>query len=380
MRALIVDQHGNRAALCAARALKSDGWTVGVSSPGGRSLASVSAAVDAAHDMPGDGAHGAEVVAAVNDAIRQARYEVVFSLDDVGVITLSRHRGELDAIFPYGDDDAVAGANDKLELMRLAAQAGLAIPWTEEARADAIDARGAGRIVVKPRRPFVEGASAHVWARVAPGPGEARELASRMRDEGAEPLIQEHVEGHLMALTLLTDRAGAVVARVQQHADRRWPVDAGISARAHTVATEEELLEGASRLLGKLRWFGIAQLQFVRGGDGVPRLIDLNGRMYGSLALAVAAGLNLPALWGRIALELPIGHVRPARLGVRYQWLSGDIKAGLSEARGGPAKARALLGSLLLAPLCAHSVWDRRDPKPAIAHLRSRTSAWIRPR
>jgi predicted ATP-grasp superfamily ATP-dependent carboligase len=54
---------------------------------------------------------------------------------------------------------------------------------------------------------------------------------------------------------------------------------------------------GVARLLADLGWSGVANVQFVRAPGGRPRLIDLNGRLYGSLALAYATGVNVPDLW-----------------------------------------------------------------------------------
>jgi hypothetical protein len=54
-------------------------------------------------------------------------------------------------------------------------------------------------------------------------------------------------------------------------------------------------------------------------------LIEVNGRFWGSLQLAVDAGMDFPTL----ACELALGHrpqlVQPYQLGVRSRWLLGDL-------------------------------------------------------
>lgn len=384
MRALIIDQWGSRAALGVARALARDGWTVGCASPGLRSLATHSRAVAHSHDAPYARLGAEALLPAVNLAVAEVGYEVVFSLDDVGVLALSRHRDRLGAIFPYGGHEGLIRAFDKLELIREADRAGLGVPRTEEAPmeesalAALLHDFGERPLVLKPRFTFVEGADGHVRARVL-GASQMANGLQEMRAAGAEPIIQEHVEGKLMALTALTDRDARIVAQVQQVSDLRWPVDVGISARAHTVALDEPLAAAAGRLLQALGWFGLAQLQFIGGEDGLPRLIDFNGRFYGSIALAVAAGPNLPALWARLATGRPIAPARPARAGVRYQWLAGDIRASESGASG-LGRAPALLGSILRAPRAVHGVWSAGDPRPAFVHARTRISRWMQRR
>jgi predicted ATP-grasp superfamily ATP-dependent carboligase len=230
---------------------------------------------------------------------------------------------------------------------------------------------------VKPRLTFVEGVNGHVRARVATDMGQARALARELRDAGAEPLLQEHLQGQLMAFTALTDADGRIVAQLQQISERVWPPQAGISARARTVRVEPSMAGAVARLLSALEWFGLAQLQFIRGMDGTPRLIDFNGRFYGSLALSLAAGANLPAAWARLATGRPLEALPHARVGARYQWLTADLRASTLR---GPLWRRAAgaLGCIARAPACAHSVWSWRDPGPALAQLRSRLATWMR--
>ncbi len=380
MRALIIDQCGNRAALPAARALRDDGWTVGIGSPGMHSLAGSSRAVAATHAVPDARANDAELVQAVNVAIAERGYEIVFSLDDVGVVALSGNRDQLDAAFPYGDHDAVVQATDKLEMTRIARRSGLLTPRTETADEATLESFGTGKVIVKPRRTFSDGAIGHVRARIATNPTEARKIASEMRENGGEPLLQEHLAGKLMALTTISGRDSRIVARVQQVAERTWPLDVGISASAHTVEVDRELMDAAERFLQTLGWYGLAQLQFIRGPDGIARLIDFNARFYGSLALSVAAGVNLPAIWARLTVGLPVEGVPEARVGVRYQWFGGDMRACQHEASNWIARLRVGLGVLLRAPRASHSIWSWCDLKPTFVRMASRAVAWTQRR
>jgi predicted ATP-grasp superfamily ATP-dependent carboligase len=376
LRALIVDQCGNRAALPVARALHADGWTVGVGSADGLRSARGSRAVSSMHHVPQASAGGAALLSAVNGAIAEGGYEVVFSLDDTGVLTLSAQRGELEAVFPYGEHAGLTRAFDKLELVREAERAGLGVPRTEPAGEFELESFGDGPVVVKPRLTFLAGEDGHVRSRVAVGTAAALESVRALRDVGAEPILQECLEGRLMAFTALTDRNGQIVARVQQVSDRIWPLDVGISAAAHTVAVDERLAAGVARLLEALGWFGLAQLQFIRARDGTARLIDFNGRFYGSLALALASGVDLPAIWARLATRRRVVLPAPeARVGVRYQWLGGDLRASCAGASGF-ARVPRMLDSVLHGARSTHSIWRVTDPWPAITALCSKLGAW----
>ncbi|MGY2065858.1 hypothetical protein [Blastococcus sp. SYSU DS0619] len=112
------------------------------------------------------------------------------------------------------------------------------------------------------------------------------------------------------------------------------------------------------------------QLQFLRDRAGTRHLIDLNGRFFGSMALAVAAGPNLPDAWGRRVLGEPATSLSDGATGVRFAWAAGDLRRAAVERRGG--LVRDLGGVLRWLPGSTGSVWDVRDPGPALTLLRER--------
>jgi predicted ATP-grasp superfamily ATP-dependent carboligase len=359
MRALIVEDGRSRGALAAARALGAAGWTVGIASPERVGLAASSRWTERWHRVPPpeEGVDG--FVNATRAAISAGEYELVFASGDAELLALSERRGELGAEMPYAPHEVVLRALDKLEVVRAAAEAGLHVPRTEPAD-DASLRTFALPVVVKARLhgdPAARGAPARLEALVARTREEAVARIEELRALGAQPLLQEHLIGRLAAHTVVVDRDGRVVARVQQRAEATWPPGVGASVRAETVPVDEELGAAVDRLVGRLGWFGLAELQLVEDAAGVPRLIDLNGRFYGSLALALAAGCNLPAVWAALAT----GRVPPApceaRAGVRYQWLEGDLRRALCERDG-------LVTALRFAPGAAHSIVSLRDPAP----------------
>ncbi len=125
--------------------------------------------------------------------------------------------------------------------------------------------------------------------------------------------------------TVITGRAliglfveGRLRSRVQQETSGTWPTPSGVSCRAQTVEVDEDLAARATALLTALGWSGLAELQYLRDDDGRRWLIDLNGRFYGSMALANAAGANLADAWARSALGRPLPSLPDGRPGVRF--------------------------------------------------------------
>ncbi len=257
---------------------------------------------------------------------------VVYPGEDEGLNVLIGAGGRLPerASLPYPGPGPLAALRDKRRLADLAAASGLATPRTlfggrvaELAGGDLPD--GA---VVKPARPG--GAFAKV--RVAESADDLRELLAAVpADE--ELVLQERLAGRLMALAVVIGRDGTLVRRFQQVATRTWPEDAGISSLAFSIEPDEDLAEAARSLLAAAGYWGLAQLQFIDTGDG-PALIDVNTRYYGSMALALAAGVDLPGAWHSVALGRPAGGPGPYRVGVAYRWLEADFIAALSGVRG----------------------------------------------
>jgi predicted ATP-grasp superfamily ATP-dependent carboligase len=364
--ALILDPAGARASLAGARALAAAGWRVGVASPAGGGLASASRHVRARHVVPAAAAGEERFAAGLQRVIGEGGYDVVFAATDADLLALSGVRARLSAIVPHPPHATLLRALDKAQLTAAALRAGLAVPRTA-ATGDLTALRPP--LVVKERLHGDRGAGAGapLDAEVAGDAAAARTLVRRLRARGSDAVVQELVRGRLVALTVVCDRDARPVARLQQEALRTWPGEIGRSVRARSVAVDEGLAAGVARLLAELGWFGLAQLQFIATADGPPRLIDLNARFYGSLALALGAGVNLPATWAQLA----VGRRPPARdgaPGARYQWLESDLRQARQERRGASVWAGAL-GCLAWGCGAHHSTWAATDPGPAARAL-----------
>ena len=283
---------------------------------------------------------------------------------EVGLVALAGARER----FPKGVAVGAAGpgaverATDKGELERLAAAAGLATPPSRRvtaAETDGLDVE-LPAIVKAPRTSTASGEGFEVAGvhRVE----SARELADAIRAmPGGVAMVQPALEGDLAAVAGVAWQ-GEVVVTSHQIASRVFPPGAGISAFAETVPRDPALDAGVGRLIEALGWSGIFQAQFIRGPDG-SHLIDLNPRMYGSMALAIAAGLNLPGIWAGLLLgRAP--ETGDYRVGVRFRSEERDL-AGLASALTSGEWGSA--GSILRPRAgTAHAVTSWRDPLPLL--------------
>jgi predicted ATP-grasp superfamily ATP-dependent carboligase len=368
VRALIVEEVSSRSTLAAARALHAAGWTVGIGSPARTGLATSSRSSSYWHQIPAPSDGLERFLDAVAAAVDAGSYEVVFGAGDAELLALSVGRDALPTCVPYPPHSAVLRALDKVQLARAAEITGIPTPASYDVNEETL-ARVHGPMIMKARLhadPERIGAPTRIETRIVKNGVEAERRAVEISAMGGHPLLQRLLVGQLIECAVLVTGDGRTVARAQQVAERLWPPEAGISARAHTVPVDPALAARIDGLMAELGWSGLAQLQFLLTPEGESSLIDLNPRFYGSLALAVAAGVNLPALWARLATGGTVPYGLEARPGVRYHWLEGDLRSVLIARPGCPA--RELLDCLRYARSAVHSIWRLDDPLPAIRH------------
>ncbi|WP_153397456.1 ATP-grasp domain-containing protein [Ornithinicoccus halotolerans] len=369
-RVLVVSTGRDRGALAGVRALARAGWQVGVGTPDGSGMLAASNAVSATHVVPKPRRDGSAFVAGVVEAVRAGRYDVVFGGGDDWMAALAAYRDQVPVPVAHPPYPVVRTALDKVALGQQAGLAGLASPRTVPASCRAL-VGWEGPVVVKCRAHWSPGQTRphRLDARLFPSAAAARGRVARITAAGGEPVLQQPVHGHLGALIGLF-RDGRLHGRVQQRTPRLWPTPNGMSARAETVPVDDVLATGAEALLARIGWEGLVELQFLTDDDGVPHLIDLNGRFYGSLSLAEDARPGLVDAWARQVLGEPVPALPDGEPGRRYAWWAGDLRRARIERRGG--LAADLVDTLRWGRGARHSVWDARDVGPTWQLVRER--------
>ncbi len=227
-------------------------------------------------------------------------------------------------VLPYPGWEAVGRLRDKRRLAALSAAAGVPSPRTlAEGEAAALRPRAASLAPCVLKAPGLSEALPQTV--ICRTPAEAEGAFARLPG-GEQVLVQELAAGPLEAVSVVLDRAGRVSERFQQRGLRLWPRSAGASSLGVSVPPDDDLVARAAEILRQAGYWGLAQVQFLATERG-PAAIDVNPRFYGSMPLALAAGVNLPLAWYRAALDQsPTGPTR-YREGVTYRWLEGELNA-----------------------------------------------------
>jgi predicted ATP-grasp superfamily ATP-dependent carboligase len=112
---------------------------------------------------------------------------------------------------------------------------------------------------------------------------------------GTEPLlVQPLIGGVGEGLFGIAGPNGLSALSAHRRVRMMNPQGSGSSACV-SIPVDPELASGAERMLTAAGWRGMFMLEFLRGSDGTGWFMELNGRTWGSMALARRLGLEYPA-------------------------------------------------------------------------------------
>ena len=142
------------------------------------------------------------------------------------------------------------------------------------------------------------------------------------------PLVQEWIPdgGGTFGLSALFDEASNIKAAFIHKKLRMYPVQGGPSTLREGVEHPQVMELGLS-LLKSLNWTGVGMVEFkVDPRDGVPKLMEVNPRFWGSLQLAIVSEVDFPYLILKMARGESFAPILRYPVGRRCRWLLfGDI-------------------------------------------------------
>lgn len=256
------------------------------------------------------------------------RYDAVLAMEDDTIRTLLEHRAEVERLtrLPLAGASSMATAGDKAATLAVAEGLGIPHPWTRqpmsESEMHALLPSVPLPAVVKPVRSSGSRGLHYATTR--------DELMAAYRSVAATygpPLVQERIpEGPGVGAALLFGPDHEPLAGFTYKRLREYPVHGGPSTLRESTH-DPALLDMAIRMLKALEWYGVAMVEFkVDPRDGVPKLMEINPRFWGSLELATASGVDFPWLLYQVATGATVEPCFEYRTGVRCRWLvPGDM-------------------------------------------------------
>jgi predicted ATP-grasp superfamily ATP-dependent carboligase len=233
---------------------------------------------------------------------RAHRFELIIPVMEPSLIPLHgmREAPELQGRMALPSARAVDVAFDKEAVRGLAKTLGISTPETlflERPDPAALDAWLTELpVVVKPVRSEVwkDGVGQHMMAAVARDAVEARRLVDELLPV-CPVQVQRYVPGRGLGVEALA-RDGRLVLTFAHRRLHESLHTVPASTYREAVEAPPALLDAAAKLLQALAWHGVAMVEFrVDEPTGRFWLLEINGRFWGSLPLAIHAGADFPA-------------------------------------------------------------------------------------
>lgn len=183
--------------------------------------------------------------------------------------------------------------------------------------------------------------------------------------EGKNPIIQEFIPGEIHDACVLLNY-GKLRAALTQKRIRTFPIDGGPGILNETT-DEPKLIDYANRLLSKINYHGVAQVEFIIDKrDNQSKLIEINPKIWGTTSLSIVAGINFPLLACKMAMEGDIEPIWKYRVGVRYKRTFPNLIPYLKQSKNKIQDALDLLNCFGKNTYCNFSI---RDPLPDILQI-----------
>ncbi|MCS7173076.1 MAG: ATP-grasp domain-containing protein [Armatimonadetes bacterium] len=260
--------------------------------------------------------------------VERERFDLLIPCEDPTLLPLRAHRPEFEAVVRLAvpEEEACAVAFDKIRSYELARSLGIPVPRSQVVvRPEDLDNLDlAAPVVLKPRTTFAYPDLTHRRS-VRTFPDLAALKTSAAQGGLAEPvLVQEFFPGVGVGVEALAERGELLL--VFQHERVHEPLRGGGSSYRRSVPLDPELLEATRKLLGALRYTGVAMVEFRRNPrTGQWVFLEVNGRFWGSLPLAVASSADFPYALYRLLVHGERDFPQGYRVGLYARNLTLDL-------------------------------------------------------
>jgi predicted ATP-grasp superfamily ATP-dependent carboligase/protein-tyrosine-phosphatase len=342
-----------------------------------------SRAIDRFAKLPSSNDAPRQFVDALTELIRTGKYDMIIPCGDPGLVAVSQCYEHLRSLLYVGcpPPDVVARVLNKSATLEAAVKCNISIPVThtidDQSELERMRSILRFPIIAKPATKVDERLHAFKLRYFATLEDLANEFHAEPRF-GRLYLLQEYCMGVGVGIEVLIHR-GQPLAIFQHRRLKELPITGGGSVMAISETPDPLLTEQAVALLREIGWEGVAMVEFRY--DRTQRsaiFMEVNGRYWGSLPLAIRAGMDFPCYeWQLFHGEKPTVP-KSYRVGLSTRWLSGDIlrlQSLFAEINDGFPRP-SIYGELIsfirdFGPTIRPSIWSWSDPLPALYQLRT---------
>lgn len=330
---IYVTDGNNRAALAITRSLGEKGHQIIVGEHKSASLAGSSKYCSQAVSYTDPLKNMDGFVDCIVKQIEEYDIDVIIPVSDITTFLIVENSAIISkhCKIPFGDYLSVQHAADKKRLFELASDLNIPIPRTitipslEVFSSTTIDIPFP--LVIKPSKSRVRTEDGWIFTSVsyADTPHDLANQLSSKHPQEFPILLQEKITGPGIGIFTCFQH-GKPVAMFSHKRLREKPPSGGTSVLRESIAVDPVAAKISTELLKAINWHGVAMVEFkLDDRDQTPKLMEINGRFWGSLQLAIDSGVDFPDLIIKSLDANDFNPVKNYRIGIKSRWLLGDL-------------------------------------------------------
>jgi len=334
MKVLITDGE-QRAALAVTRSLGKRGDEIIIASDRRHTISSCSGYSNCSFVYHNPVSNEGAFVEEIREIVRNEGIDVIIPITDLSMFTLLDPQNAIppDLIYPFPSYEQFSFVSDKIRLVKLCQELNIQVPetiflesayeldrWKDSLRYP---------VMVKPYQSVIKIAGKWFGGRVrmARSYDELITICNHDIIYRYPFMLQEVVGGEGRGIFTLY-RDGKPVDWFAHRRIREKPPEGGVSVLSASIIPHGTMLDEAKRILDHVGWHGPAMVEFKYDTENDRySLMEINGRFWGSLQLAVEAGVDFPSLLLSQGVDAAAGGYQE---GVRLRWFLGDVDHHLS--------------------------------------------------
>lgn len=274
--------------------------------------------------------------------VKDESFDALIPITDMAMVPIVERKEDFEQFTKVAAPDFSTATKvlDKIETFKIARQQDLPCPATTFGE-NIDDARGFSKeivypVVIRPRRKVTWIGEKALILKVTSNNyaydhkdfiTKWTKLVSTLKKVGLDQdflMVQEFIPGQGFGVEALINE-GIPKATFVHKRLREYPITGGASTLRESTK-DDRLARLGIKLLAALQWDGVAMVEFrLNRSTGEPMLVEVNGRFWGSLPLAISSGVDFPYLLYKSLIDSEDIDNPEYKTGVKQRWLAGDF-------------------------------------------------------
>ncbi len=267
-----------------------------------------------------------------NNTVESEQISIAFPVTEITsqLLLLNKEKLSHKVKLPFADIDIIMQLANKSNLMKRAEKLNVKHPKTEYfEHQNQLDMNAVKEYpcVIKPSlsRIFIESEWIDSEVKIIYSKEDLEHLLESNYDYLNYPfMLQEFIPGKGAGIFTIYHH-GKEIAFFAHKRLREKPPSGGVSVLSESAELNPEMLESARKILDDVNWHGVAMVEYRVSDDGIPYLMEVNTRFWGSLQLAIDSGVNFPKILYRITNNEKVDALNNYKIGQQLRWFLGDL-------------------------------------------------------